>query len=93
MKTFLLVLGGVVLALIVLKLCPVVLIPLAVGLLLGLVGLVVVGALGLSLLAVAFGLAVVLAAVLSPIWIPVLLIAGLVWLVRRLGAKPAATAK
>lgn len=83
MKTFLKVLLLVVVALVAIKLLP-----LTIGL--GFVaGLLLVGlmAAGLSLLAGIAVLAVVLGAVLAPIWIPVLLIVGLVALIRRATRK------
>lgn len=78
MKTFLKILLVAALAFIALKLSPL----LCLAMLIGLVVAVVLGAVGLSLvlglLAVLLGLAVAL----SPIWIPVLVIMGLVSLFR-----------
>lgn len=86
MKTFLKVLLLVLVALIAIKLLP-----LTIGL--GFVfGLLLVGLLaaGLSLLGGVAVLALVLAAVLAPIWIPVLLLVGLVALIKRCTRRAAA---
>jgi hypothetical protein len=58
-------------------------------LLLGLVALfliclVAVGAAGFAALTGLFALAIVLLAVLSPVWVPVVLLLGIIWAVRRL---------
>jgi hypothetical protein len=82
LKIFLLVVA----ALVAIKLLP---LTLAFGFVLGLllVGLLL---LGLSIVAVVLIAAVALAAVLAPIWIPVLVIVGLIALIKKLNAKPAA---
>lgn len=83
MKTFFKVLLLVVVALIAIKLLP-----LTIGL--GFVaGLVVVGliAAGLSVIAGVAVLTVALAAVLAPVWIPALLLVGLIALIRRATRK------
>ena len=86
MKTFLKILLIVTAAVIAVKLLP---FTLALGLLLGLlmVGLILCG---LSLVAVVLAVAVALAAVLAPLWIPALVILGLIALIKRFSAKPAA---
>ena len=79
MKSFLKIVALVVIALICVKLLP---LTFALGCALALAVLGLVG-LGVSAVA-AFSLAVlVLAAVLAPIWIPLLLLVGLIALVRR----------
>lgn len=87
MKTFLKVVLLVIAAVIAVKLLP---LTLGLGILLG-VSIVGLAAVGVSALALILGLGVVLVAVLSPIWIPVLAIVGLVALVKRSG-RPSATA-
>jgi hypothetical protein len=83
MKAFLKVLVLVILALVAIKLLPLTIgLGFAAGLLL--VGFV---ALGLSVLAGVAVLALFLGAVLSPIWIPVALLLGLIALLRRAGRK------
>jgi hypothetical protein len=106
MKTFLViclkVLLVVALGLVIIHVWPVAVVPLVIGLLLVLglgvlllTGLVVLGAAGLG---VVFGLlvaAVVLLALFSPVWIPVAVIFGIIWLVKRLARarnRSAATA-
>ena len=83
MKTFLKVLLIAALLIVAIKLSPVILI----GALLGLFAAALLGAVGLSLVAalVAVLLAVLLAftLALSPIWIPVLVVMGLVSLFRK----------
>lgn len=90
MTTFLKIVLCVIAAILAIKLLPVLLAPvllvglvalLLAGLLLGSAGLV--ASIGVALLAGFFVLALVLLAVLSPIWIPVLLIVGLVALLRK----------
>jgi hypothetical protein len=78
-KAFLKILLLVVVALLALKLLP---LTLGLGCILaaGLLGLL---ALGVSVLAAVVGGIVILAAVLSPIWLPVLIIIGLVALLKR----------
>jgi hypothetical protein len=88
MKKLMFVMLAIVAILVAIKFSPVIFLPILLALAVGLVGLLAVGALSLSLVAVALVAVLALAAVLSPIWIPVLLIAGIVWLVRKLIAKP-----
>ena len=85
MKTFLKVVLLVIAAVIALKLLP---LTFALGCLLAL-SLVGLAVLGVSVIALLLGLTVVLAAVLSPIWVPVLVVIGLIALLKRDGAKPA----
>ena len=79
MKTFLKVLLLVLLALVAIKLLP---LTIGLGFAAGffLVGLIAVG---VSLVAAISALALVAAAVLSPVWIPVLLLVGLIALIKR----------
>jgi len=79
MKTFLKVLLIAALLIVAIKLSPVIFI----GAFLGLIAAAVLGAVGLSLLAVLVGVLIAFAVALSPIWIPVLAIMGLVSLFRR----------
>jgi hypothetical protein len=106
MKTFLgtclKVLLVVALGIVIIHVWPVALVPLVIGLLAGLVlggllltGLVAVGATGLGVVIGLLAMAVVLLALLSPVWIPVAVILGIVWLVKKsAGARhrPAAPA-
>jgi hypothetical protein len=85
MNTFLKVFLLVVAAVVAVKLLP---LTLGLGFLLGLLLIGLLGV-GLSLVAVVVVAVVGLAAVLAPIWIPVLAIVGLVALIRKLSAKPA----
>ena len=79
MKTFLKILLILVAALLVLKLLPLIF-----GLAIGLIVMVAIaGALGLSAVGVFLCFAITLVAVLAPIWIPVLVIMGLVALWRK----------
>lgn len=80
MKTFLKVLLLLAAALIAVKLLPLTLIG---GCFLAL-GVIVALALGLSAVAILIALAVALAALLSPIWIPVLALIGVIALFKRL---------
>ena len=80
----------VALGLIVLHLCPLLLVPVMLGLaatlVIGIVmlsGVATVAATGLSVVAGLLVVVLVLLAVLSPIWLPVLAIVGLVSLCRR----------
>jgi hypothetical protein len=88
MKTFLKVLLLVLVAVVAIKLLPM---TIGLGFVLGLL-LVGVLALGLSLVAGLAGLGILLGAVLSPIWVPVLLIVGLIALVKRLTRRNSAVA-
>ncbi len=76
----------VIVAVVAVKLLP---LTLGLGILLGL-SIVVLAAVGVSALALLAGLAVLLAAVLAPIWIPVLALVGFVALVKRGNRRPAA---
>lgn len=79
MKTFLKVVFVVLAALIAIKLLP---LTLALGVVLGFT-VVALAAIGVSAIALFFGLAITVAAVLSPIWIPVLAVVGLIALLKR----------
>ena len=106
MKTFLViclkVLLVVALGLVIIHVWPVALVPLVIGLLLVLglgvlllIGLVVLGAAGLGAVIGLLAAAVVLLALFSPVWIPAVVILGIIWLVKRLASgrrRPAATA-
>ena len=84
MKTMLKVFLIVVVLLVAIKLSPIIFIAAMAGLLVA----ALLGALGLSLLAVFAGVMLTLVAALSPIWIPVLVIVGLVSLFKKLNEKP-----
>ena len=86
MKTFLKISLIVVLSIIALKFSPV----LFVGAVLGLIAAVVLGAVGFSLVLALLAIAIAAALALSPIWIPVLIVMGLISLFKKLGDKPAA---
>lgn len=97
MKTFGKILLFVVLGLVCVHFFPVLLLPLILGVVALLVigtllagGLAALAATGLSVLAVLLTVVLVLLAVLSPIWLPVLAIAGLISLCRRPRRVPAA---
>ena len=106
MKTFLgICLKGllvVALGIVIIHVWPVALVPLLIGLLLVLglgvlllTGLVVLGAAGLGAVIGLLVAAVVLLALFSPVWIPVTVILGIIWLVKRLASvrhRPATTA-
>jgi hypothetical protein len=95
MKNLLIILLKVVVAIAVgvaiVHLWPVTIVPMFAALLL-LVGLAVVfliflvtaGTAGVAVLTGLMAVAAVLLAVLSPVWVPVLLILGIIWIVRRL---------
>jgi hypothetical protein len=85
MKTFLKILLVAVLAIVALKLSPV----LFVGALAGGIVALVLGALGASLVVVLLAVVVGIALALSPIWIPVLIVMGLISLFKRMNDKPA----
>jgi hypothetical protein len=78
MKTFLKILLVAALLVIAIKLSPV----LFVGAIVGLIAAAVLGSIGLSLVAAFLAVVLALAVALSPIWIPVLIIIGLVKLFR-----------
>lgn len=84
MKTFLKILLVAVLLVLAIKFSPV-LFFLALA---GLIGAVVLGAVGISLLAALVAVLLAFALALSPIWIPVLVIVGLVSLFRRDRSAP-----
>ncbi len=86
MKTFLKVLLLAALLLIAIKFSPVIFLGAIVGLLLA----VVLGALGISLIAALFAVVLALAVALSPIWIPVLVVLGLISLFRKSERTPPA---
>lgn len=90
MKTFLKIVLFLVLGLVAVKLCPLLLAPalasVMVMLALGgvvLAGLATVAATGLTLTAVLLGVVLLVLAVLSPVWVPVLALIGLISLFRR----------
>jgi hypothetical protein len=92
----------VALGIVIIQVWPVALVPLVIGLLLVLglgvlllVSLMVLGAAGLGAVIGLLAAAVVLLALLSPVWIPVAVILGIVCLVKRLASarhRPTATA-
>ncbi len=86
MKTFLKVLLLVVAAIVAVKLLPV---ALAIGFVL-MAPVALLAILGVSVAGALVGAALVVTAVLSPIWLPVLAVVGIVALCRRGGSKPAA---
>lgn len=88
MKTFLKVLLLAAVLIVAIKLSPVIFI----GALAGTAVAVVLGALGLSLVAVLLAVAFALLVALSPIWIPVLAIFGLISLFRKSGRSSAPVA-
>ena len=79
MKTFFKILLVVVLLIVAIKLSPIILI----GAFIGLVVAGILGAVGLSLLAVILALALGVTLALSPIWLPVLVVMGLISLFRK----------
>jgi len=88
MKTFIKVLLLASLLIVAIKLSPVIFL----GAILGLIAAAVLGAVGLSLLAVLAAVALALAVALSPIWIPVLIVMGLVSLFRKSGQSATSVA-
>jgi hypothetical protein len=86
MKTFLKVLLIAALLIVAIKLSPVIFL----GALLGLAAAAVLGAVGISLMALLLAVLLAFTLALSPIWIPVLVVIGLVSLFRGNG-KPAPT--
>jgi len=88
MKTFLKVLLLAALLIVAIKLSPVIFL----GAILGLIAAAVLGAVGLSLLAVLAAVALALAVALSPIWIPVLIVMGLISLFRKSGQSATSVA-
>ena len=96
MKTFLKVLLIAVLALAVLKLCPLFAVPVALALAaLFIVTLVLAGGASVAILVILglavalLGVALALVTALAPIWLPVLAVVGLIALVRRATRKTA----
>ena len=85
MKTFLKILLVAVLVVVAVKFSPVILIGAIVGLLLA----AVLGAVGISLAAALLAVGIALVLALSPLWIPVLIVMGLISLFRKLGEKTA----
>ena len=85
MNTFLKIFLIVVLSLLALKFLPVIFVGAIVGLLLA----AVLGALGLGLVALLLVVGIALALALSPIWIPVLIVMGVISLFKKLGSHPA----
>ncbi len=79
MKTFLKILLAAALLLIAIKLSPI----LFIGALIGLVVAGVLGVVGLSLVVALLAVVIAFAVALSPIWVPVLVIVGLVALFKR----------
>jgi len=82
MKTFLKVLLIAALLIMAIKLSPVIFI----GAILGLVAAAVLGAVGVSLVAALLAVLIAFTMALSPIWIPVLVVLGLVSLFRKNGS-------
>ncbi|HVZ66073.1 MAG TPA: hypothetical protein VG936_16015 [Lacunisphaera sp.] len=87
MNTFLKILLIVVACLLALKFLPVILVGAFVGIILA----GILGAFGLTLVALLLIVGIAVALALSPIWIPVLIVMGLISLYKKIGAKPAAT--
>ena len=85
MNTFLKILLIVVLSLLALKFLPVILI----GAFVGLVLAAILGAFGLTLVALLLAVGIALAMALSPIWIPVLIVMGLISLFKKMGSSKA----
>lgn len=79
MKTFLKVLLMAALLIVAIKFSPVIF----VGALVGLVVAAILGAVGVSLVAGLLAVVLALAVALSPIWLPVLVVLGLISLFRR----------
>lgn len=83
MKTFLKVLLMAAILIIAIKFSPVIFI----GAIVGLVAAGILGVVGISLVAALLAVLVAFAVALSPIWIPVLVIMGLVSLFRKTGER------
>lgn len=90
MKTFFQILLCVLLVVVAIKLLPFILFPLVIGggallliALLALGGVVTVAGLGVAAAATLLAVAIALIAALSPIWIPVLAVVGIIALIRR----------
>jgi hypothetical protein len=95
MKQFLLISLKVLLAAVIgvaiVHFWPLTILPVILGLLVGLgllvlsvVGLVAVGAVGGGMVIGLLGVALALLALLSPVWIPAALLLGIIWLVKKL---------
>ncbi len=84
MKTFLKILLVAALLVVAVKLGPVVLVAAIAGLLIA----AVLGTAGLSLVFALVGVSVALAAALAPVWIPVLLVMGMISLFRKSNDRP-----
>ena len=84
MKTVLKVILIVALLLIAIKLSPIIFVAALAGLLVA----TILGALGLSLLAAFAAIVIALAVALSPIWIPILVIVGVISLIKRANSQP-----
>jgi H+/Cl- antiporter ClcA len=85
MKTFLKVFLIVVLSLLAIKFVPFMFLGAMVGLLIA----ALLGMLGLGLVAALLAVAIALALALSPIWIPVLIVMGVISLFKKLNDRPA----
>lgn len=90
MKTFLKILLAILVVAVAVKLLPLLMIPVVLGLVaFGLIALLLTGgvafiaSVGVGLLGALFALTVTLAAILSPIWVPILAVIGLISLIRR----------
>ena len=86
MKSFIKFLLIVIIAVIAVKLLP---LTFALGCILAL-ALLGMAAFGLSAMAILLAVAITLAAILSPVWIPLLLIVGLIALIKRSGKSSVA---
>ena len=84
MKTFLKVLLLAALLIVAIKFSPV----LFIGALVGLIGAAVLGAVGITLVMALLAVVLALAVALSPIWIPVLVVLGLISLFRKTERTP-----
>lgn len=84
MKTFLKILLVAALLIVAIKVSPLVFVAALIGLLVA----AVLGAIGLSLVTALLAVVIALAAALAPIWIPVLLIMGVISLFKRLNNRP-----
>lgn len=89
MKTFLKILAAVALVAVIWHFAPVLIVPVIALAIVSLIVGVVLGILGLILLAGLIALALALIGALSPLWIPALCVCGLIWLIKKLNAKPA----
>ncbi len=94
MKTFLIVCLKVLLvltaAVLIMHMMPLIALPLALLLPIGglvILAMVVGGAVGLGAIAVLAAIAIAIVAALSPVLIPVALICGIIWLIKRLGSS------